>query len=90
MGPGNSDADLEIVSTMVRSGVTGGKHVQRQTVKNWCGGYDGDVLDDVIDDLINQGLIREKGRGTITLSSMRAGKDYIRENDDGGNYTWYL
>jgi len=90
MTPGNSDAHLEIVSTMVRSNVRGAHHKQRQTIKSWCGGFDGDKLDDAIDDLIKQGVILEKGRGTITLRSMQAGKDYIRKNDDDGDYTWYL
>lgn len=85
-----SKVHLEVVSTMVRSGVTGGKHKQRQTIKGWCGGFDGDTLDDAIDELISDGLIREKGRGTITLRSMPAGQKFLEKHDDDGDYTWGL
>jgi len=67
---------LEIVSTMVRVPVVGTHHKQRQTIKGWCGRFDGDVLDDAIDDLISAGIVREKGRGTITLRSVQVGKQF--------------
>lgn len=78
---------LEIVSTMIRSGVAQSKHVQKQTLKGWCGGFEGDILDDAIEDLIAVGLIREKGRGTITLRSIQAGERFIEQHDENGDYT---
>jgi hypothetical protein len=84
-----SDPHLAVVSTMVRVPVAGGHHKQRQTIKNWCGGYDGDVLDDAIDDLVAARIIREKGRGTITLRSKDTGEDFLRKHDTDDDYSWY-
>lgn len=84
-----TDVHLQVISTMVREPVTGSRHVQRQTIKGWCGGHDGAELDDAIDDLIAIGLIREKGRGTITLRSVSAGKKFLREHDDEDDYVWH-
>lgn len=83
------DVHLAVVSTMVREPVAGGRHVQRQTLKSWCGGYSGAELDEAIDDLIASGLVREKGRGTVTLRSVRAGRTFLERFDEDGAYTWY-
>lgn len=88
MGSWN-DTHLQVVSTMVREPVAGSRHVQRQTLKNWCGGYDGNKLDQAIDDLIAIGLIREKGRGTVTLRSVTAGKKFLDQHDDNDDYVWH-
>lgn len=80
---------LEIVSKMVRSKVAGAHHKQRDTIKGWCGGYDGDVIDEAIDELVAAGLIREKRRGTITLRSIGDGKNFLQNNDENGDYTWF-
>jgi hypothetical protein len=84
-----SDPHLEVVSTMVRIPIAGGHHKQRQTVKGYCSGFDGDVLDDAIDDLVAAGIIREKGRDTITLRSVQTGKDFLRKHDTDDDYSWY-
>ncbi len=84
-----NDVHLQVISTMVREPVTGSRHVQRQTLKNWCGGYDGDDLDKAIDDLIKTGLIREKGRGTITLRSVQIGKRFLEQYDENDDYIWH-
>ena len=80
---------LEIVSKMVREPVAGSRHVQRQTLKGWCGGYEGDVLDAAIDDLISIGLVREKARGTVTLESLQDGKRFLERFDEDGDYAWF-
>ncbi|WP_049893937.1 hypothetical protein [Salinarchaeum sp. Harcht-Bsk1] len=84
-----NDTHLQVVSTMVREPVAKTRHVQRQTLKGWCGGYDGDQLDEAIDDLVAIGLVREKGRGTITLRSVQAGKRFLEKHDEGGDYVWF-
>lgn len=86
---GWNDTHLQVVSTMVREPVSGKRHVQRQTLKSWCGGYDGSKLDQAIDDLVAIGLILEKGRGTITLRSVQAGKQFLQKHDDDEDYTWF-
>lgn len=80
---------MEVVATMVNEPVAGSRHVQRQTLKGWCTGYDGETLDEAIDQLIAVGLIREKGRDTVTLRSVRDGKQFLRAFDDDDEYTWY-
>lgn len=84
-----SETHLDIVATMVRVPVVGGKHKQKSTIKNWAGEYDGDVLDDAIKDLINAGVIREKGRGTITLRSVETGKEFLEKFDENDEYVWF-
>jgi len=84
-----NDAHLQVVSTMVREPVANTRHVQRQTLKGWCGGFDGDELDEAIDDLVAIGLVREKGRGTITLRSVQAGKQFLEAHDEEGDYVWF-
>lgn len=87
-----TDEHLAIVAKMVRAPVVGNHHKQRQTIKGWVGGFDGDVLDDAIDDLIAdpQAPVREKGRGTIQLTSVHKAKEFIKKHDDNDNYSWYL
>jgi len=84
-----NDTHLEVVSTMLRAKVAGGHHKQRQTIKGWCSGYDGDALDDAIDDLVNAGILREKGRGTITLRSVPVGERFLKQHDDDDDYIWF-
>ncbi|ERH13236.1 MAG: hypothetical protein J07HB67_02274 [halophilic archaeon J07HB67] len=74
---------------MVREPVAGSRHVQRQTSKRWCGGYEGDVLDAAIDDLVSIGLVREKGRGTVTLKSVQDGKRFLERFDSDDEYVWF-
>lgn len=85
-------AHVEVVANMVRVPVVGSHHKQKQTIVGWCGGYDGDVVKQAIDDLIAspEAPVREKGRGTITLTSVHEAKDFIRENDDENEFAWYL
>lgn len=82
------DIHLSLVSKMVREPVAGKRHVQRQTLKGWCGRYEGDRLDEAIDDLVAVGLVREKARGTVTLRSVQAGKQFLEQHDDG-EYSWF-
>jgi len=85
-----SETHLEVVATMVRVPVTGAHHKQRDTIKNWCGGYDGDDIDAAIDDLVAEGVLLKTARDTIKLRSVQAGKEFIKEHDTEGVYTWYL
>jgi hypothetical protein len=86
-----SDSHLEVVAKMVRAPVTGGHHKQRDTIKNnWCSGYDGDVIDEAIDDLVAEGILIETARDTIKLRSVKTAKEFIKEHDREGDYTWYL
>lgn len=92
---GNNDPDwkdthLEVVSKTVRARVVGKHHKQRDTIKRWCSGYDGDVIDSAIDDLLAEGVLQRKRSNTVQLVSIQAGKDFIRENDEDGDYSWYL
>lgn len=89
---GYTDEHLAIIAKMVRVPVVGSHHKQRQTIKGWVGGFDGDVLDDAIDDLIAdpKAPLREKGRGTITLTSVHDAKEFIKRHDDNDNFTWYI
>lgn len=84
-----TDAHLEVVSTMLRSRVVGAHHKQRETILGWCGGFEGDVLDEAIDELVAAGLVREKGRGTITLRSIPDAKQFLKNNDEEDDYVWF-
>lgn len=83
---------VEIVAKMLRAKVVKSHHKQKASIINWCSGYDGDVLKQAIDDLVRDPTapVFEKGRGTITLSSIHEAKDFIEEYDDEDEYTWYL
>lgn len=86
------EVHVTVVAKMVRVPVVGSHHKQKQTVVGWCGGYDGDAVKDAIDDLVTDPTapLHEKGRGTITLTSVGEAKDFIEENDESGEYSWYL
>lgn len=82
---------LEIVAKMLRAKVTGTHHKQTDTIKGWAD-LEGDIFESALDDLISdpEGPVREKGRGTIQLTSIQDAKDFLREYDEEGEYTWYL
>jgi len=82
---------VEIVAKMVRKPVVGNHHKQRDTIKRWVD-LDGDVFEKALDDLITDpsGPVHEKGRGTVQLTSVRDAKEFIKANDEEGEYTWYL
>ena len=82
---------LEIVAKMVRAKVTGKHHKQADTIKGWAN-LDGNVFDSALDDLISdpEGPVQQKGRGTIQLTSISDGKDFIEKYDNEGDYSWYL
>lgn len=83
---------VAVVAKMVREPVVGSHHKQKQTVVGWCGGYEGDTVKQAIDDLATDpgAPVHEKGRGTITLTSVQEAKDFIEENDEDQEFTWYL
>lgn len=85
-------AHLAVLAKMVREPVVGKHHKQRQTIIRWCGEYDGDVLNAAIDDLITDPTapLYEKGRKTITLSSVHEAKEFIKEHDEDGDFSWFL
>lgn len=82
---------VEIVAKMVRVKATGKHHKQRDTIKNWVD-LDGDVFEKALDDLIKDpsAPVHEKGRGTVQLTSVHDGKEFIKANDEEGEYIWYL
>jgi hypothetical protein len=47
------------------------------------------VLDAAIDDLVSIGLVREKGRGTVTLKSVQDGKRFLERFDSDDEYVWF-
>lgn len=83
---------LTIIAKMLRRKVVKSHHKQRQTVIGWCSGYDGDVLQEAIDDLVTDpnAPVYEKGRGTITLRSIHEAKEFLQKHDEDDEFTWYL
>lgn len=84
-----SDAKIEIVAKMVRKSVIGSHHKQRDTIKKWCGGFDGDILEEAIDELVRERVIHEKGRGTIHLPDQKRGKEYLEEHGEDDEFFWF-
>lgn len=82
---------LEPVHKMVRARVTGSHHKQRDTIKRWAN-LDGDVFTEAIDELVAspEAPVVEKARGTITLTSIQEAKQFIKNNDTEGKYSWFL
>ena len=76
---------------MVRVPVVGFHHKQKDTIKGWCGDFDGDVVDDAIDDLVTDPTapLQEKGRGTIQLTSVADAKEFLEQHDDDDEFTWF-
>jgi hypothetical protein len=35
------------------------------------------------------GLVREKGRGTVTLETVQDGKRFLEQFDEDDEYTWF-
>lgn len=85
-----SGAHVAVVAKMVRYPVTGSVHKQRDTIKNWCSGYDGDVIDAAIDDLLAKAVLQQYRSNTIQLVSVSEAKEFIEENDESGDYSWYI
>lgn len=90
--PDWTDRHLAIIAKMVRATVTGSHHKQRDTIKGWIGGFDGDEIDAAMDDLIADpnAPILEKGRGTISFTSSHDAKAFIENHDEEATDTWYL
>lgn len=82
---------LEILAKMVRAPVVGKHHKQIDTIQGWVD-LDGDVFSSAMDDLITdlEAPVRQKGRGTVQLTSVHDAKEFIKKHDDEGEYTWYL
>lgn len=82
---------LTVVAKMVRVPVVGSHHKQKDTINGWCGGFDGDVVDDAIDDLVTDPTapLQEKGRGTIQLTSVADAKEFLEQHDDDDEFTWF-
>jgi hypothetical protein len=82
---------VEIVARMVRVPVTGSHHKQSDTIKQWAD-LEGDVFEDALDDLVTDPTapVHQKGRGTVTLTSVPEAKEFIEEHDDDDEYTWFL
>lgn len=86
-----NSSHVEILAKMVRVPITGKHHKQRDTIKGWVD-LEGDVFEDAMDDLVTDpnAPVREKGRGTVTLTSVQETKEFIRQYDEEEEYTWYL
>ncbi|MCG1004347.1 hypothetical protein LQ368_12980 [Halobacterium noricense] len=86
-----NSSHVEILAKMVRPPVYGDHHKQRDTIKDWAD-LEGDIFEDAMDDLIAdpEAPVMEKARGTVTLTSVHDTKEFIREHDEDGEYTWYL
>ncbi|MFB6177637.1 MAG: hypothetical protein ABEI99_10915, partial [Halobaculum sp.] len=71
--------------------VVGSHHKQRDTIKQWVD-LDGDVFEQAMDDLVSNPTtpVVEKGRGTVQLTSVYDAKEFVREHDESGEYSWYL
>ena len=82
---------LEILAKMVRVPVYGDHHKQTDTIQGWVD-LEGDVFSEAMDDLITdpQAPVRQKGRGTVQLTSVYETKEFIEEHDDEEEYSWYL
>jgi hypothetical protein len=82
---------VEILAKMVRAPVRGSHHKQRDTIKDWAN-LEGDIFESAMDDLVKDpdAPVMEKARGTVTLTSVHEAKEFIREHDDDGEYSWYL
>lgn len=84
MGLSDSQRELSvrIVMRMLKKGVWGGHHKQKQSIAKWFPVHErGDVkraIDDMIPD--TDVPIMEKGRGTVTLWSKEAAREYLREH----------
>lgn len=83
-------AKLEIVAKMTRKKILGAHHKQPDTIKNWLSKFDGQTLDEAIDELIQGGVVQNYNPNTIQLVDMQTAKNYIRENDDDDDFVWYL
>lgn len=86
-----SSEHLEILAKMVRVPVTGSHHKQRDTIKGWVG-LDGDTFDRAMDELVKRPAapVVQTARDTVKLTSVHETKEFIREHDDNGQFSWYL
>lgn len=83
-------AKLELVAKMMRKKILGSHHKQSDTIKNWLNKFDGQTLDEAIDELIQEGVIQNYGPNTIQLVDMQTAKEYIKEHDEDDEFSWYL
>lgn len=80
---------LTVVAKTMPVPVVGTHHKQKNN-QGMVGGFDGDVVNDAIDDHITDptAAVQEKGRGTIQLTSVADAKEFLEQHDDD-EFTWF-
>lgn len=73
---------LRITSALVKKGVGKSHHKQPQTICGWFAVHDRGTVSGVLDDMVadTDVPLMRKGRGTVTLRSIQAGKRYLEEH----------
>lgn len=71
-----------IVKRLLSKGVWGTHHKQPQTVAGWFATHERGKVKEVIDEMVSERDVplRQKGRGTVQLTSKQAGEEYLTDN----------
>lgn len=86
----DSDMACRIVYKMLIKGVISKHHKQPQTIAGWFATHDQGRVKDVLDDMVSDPKIpvRQKGRGTVTLSSWEAGEQFLQRHGHDPPTDW--
>lgn len=81
---------LRIVKRCLSKGVVGKKHHQPQTIAGWFAVHERGDVKQTIDAMASDRdtPLREKGRGTVQLTSRAAAKQYLEDNGQEPPSTW--
>lgn len=80
--PDKQEIAARIVKRLLSKGVWGKHHKQPQTVAGWFATHERGKVKETIDEMASDRDVplREKGRGTVQLTSKRDGENYLTDN----------
>lgn len=84
------DYSLEVVKMLLSKGVSGRHHKQSQTIAGWFPTHERGDVKQTIDAMVadTDVPLRRKGRGTVQLTSVPAGKRYLENHGRDPPSTW--
>lgn len=91
-GDDRSNLEVKVVKKLASNRVTGGKHVQMDTVQGWgFASHNRGKVKSVLEDLVRDPkapVQKYGGRDNVQLTSMEEAKQFIEDN--GGDPPWFL
>jgi hypothetical protein len=83
-GEDNEEKSVKVLQKLAKKGVTGKHHKQSQTIAGWFATDERGSIKQALDEMATDPNIplREKGRGTYQITSMKDAKQYIVDHGE--------